>query len=497
MANRPSPDSPAGPARRAATLAAAALLCAGPALAQDLPNTLPDRLRPPQPSQSQPNQSQPGQSQPAQPDDSPADRARPVHPPATTGNPDEETDPGRRIILQSSRAIRELNSLSYRSKFFGTGPIEQIAPRGDGLVRMARSERNERVWVQRATGTGMPKAGDPELTFDVSWQEVGVEWVDHAQKKLMARPLRQAKGPAYQVAGAVRLLELLDATPLSKEIQAEGFTLESPTELDGVPCQVVLITLAGGRTQTRWWIADTDHLPRKMSRLFSGPNGSGEIVIELTEVTPNAPLSAADLQVQLPPGYSRDEAGPAIVPPNARRDIDAPAATPDNSNHRADAPPAPAHPAAPAFELPAAAGGKVSLASLTGHVVVLQFWGTWHLPSRAACADLQALTRQFENQKVKVFALSIRERDDGAPREFIRANNYTFGLLLDADKTADAYGVARYPTYAVIGPGGELLDTIVGYKKDETFKKLAEAVARAVAAMSPTQATGPAPTDGG
>lgn len=479
MASRPDPLA-------LRSFAAAAILAGASALGQNLPTTLPDRARP---DQTRPDQTQPDHpsAEPAPPD--PTARApHPVEPaPPVAGDPEEESDPGRRVILESSRAMRKLNSLSYHSKFYGTGPIEQIAPRGDGMIRMARSERNERVWIQRASGSGMPKAGDPELSFDVAWMESGVEWIDHAQKKLMVRPLRQAKGPAYQVAGAMRLQELQDPNPLSKEVQAEAFTLESPAELDGVPCQVVLVSLAGGRTQTRWWIAETDHLPRKMSRLFTGPNGSGEIVVELTEVMPDAPFTAEDLRPQLPPGYARDESGPSLTPPTVRRG--------GESSPGPDAGPSPSarpsKPVAPAFELASASGGKVSLESLAGQVVVLQFWGTWHLPSRAACADLQQIARQFENQKVKVFAVPVRERDGDAAREMIRAGGYTFGLLLNGDKTAEAYHVARYPTYIVIGPGGELLDTIVGYKKDETLRKLAEAVAKALTSVSPDQATGP------
>lgn len=475
---------------RAAIILVLSMLAPASAPGQDLPTTLPERARP---AQSQP------QSQP-QPQTQPEDEVddRPVSPPAPAvpqptpaANPDpaQETDPGRRIMLEASRAIRDLQSLSYRSRFYGSGAIEQIAPRCEGLVRMVRSDRNERVWLLRATGAGVPKEGDPEISFDVVWQEAGVEWIDHDLKEVVVRPVRQAKGPAYQVAGPVRLLELQDAAPLSKELQAEGFTLEEPAELDGVPCQVVLITLPGGRTQMRWWIAETDHLPRKMSRLFSGPHGSGEMVIELSEVTPQAPVNAADMRIPTPSGYTRDESGTSLAPPVSARRDNGPAAAPDA--------PGAAGPAAPPFELPSAAGGKVSLSSLAGNVVVLQFWGTWHLPSRAACADLQALAAQFEQQKVKVFACSVRERSDDTPRDFVRSAGYTFGVLLDADQTAETYGVVRYPTYAVIGPGGELLDTIVGYKKDETLKKLAESVARALAAMHPAQATGPAPANGG
>lgn len=459
MARRPDPTS----------LAAAALplLVLAPVRGQDLPTTLPDRGQPGQPADA--------------PQNSPA---APPAEPTPSAEPDQDADPGRRVMLDASRAVRDLNSLSYRAHFYGTGPIEQIAPRGEGLIRLLRSPRSERVWLQRATGAGVTKAGDPEMNFDIAWLDSSVEWIDHAQKKVLARPTRQAKGPAYQVAGPARLTELTDVIPLSKELQADGYTLEDTVELDGVPCQVVLITLPGGRTQTRWWIAETDHLPRKMARLFAGPSGSGEIGLELTQVIPNPPLTEDDFHIPVPAGYTRDEAGLTTVTTPARAQPDTPA--PANPSSGGQVQP-PGRPPAPPFDLPSAAGDKVSLRSLAGNVVVLQFWGTWHLPSRAACADFQRLAQQFDGRPVRLFAVAVRERDDNAPREFIRANNYAFGLLLHGDRTADDYNVARYPTYAVIGPAGELLDTLAGYKKEETYARLSEIVTRALADMTPSQ----------
>lgn len=432
------------------------------------------------------------QEQPAPAQATPDAVARPARQPVEQPDPDQESDPAKKLILEAARAVRALKSLSYRSKYYSTGAFEMMAPRGEAHIAMVRSAASDRVWLQHATGSGA-KPGDANTDFDVVWLENSVEWLDHAQKKLISRPTRQAKGAAYQLADAMRMKELVEPVPFSKEVLAESFVHEGPGEVNGIPCQMVVVSQAGGRNKVRWWIADADKLPRKSVRLYGEAGGAmepSEVVMELTDVQADAPIGEDSIAVIAPPGYARDEvaAPKGLSAPNLNRSP-RPESTPGAPGNAADPsnepPPAPPKPKAPPFELNSANNEKVSLASLSGNIVILQFWGTWHLPSRAACAELSTLADHLKDQKVKVYALSVREKDDDTPKEFVRGNGYAFGVLLRADKVAETYGVSVFPTYVIIGPEGELIDTITGYKKDETMKKLAEALSKAAGTPRP------------
>lgn len=68
--------------------------------------------------------------------------------------------------------------------------------------------------------------------------------------------------------------------------------------------------------------------------------------------------------------------------------------------------------AAPAFELPAFDGKRVSLDSLEGQVVFVNFWATWCPPCAEEMPSMMALARDLEARypgKFKMVAISVDE----------------------------------------------------------------------------------------
>nr|MDQ2732543.1 TlpA family protein disulfide reductase [Armatimonadota bacterium] len=53
-------------------------------------------------------------------------------------------------------------------------------------------------------------------------------------------------------------------------------------------------------------------------------------------------------------------------------------------------------PVAPLFTLPQVGGGKLSLASLKGKVVLLDFWATWCVPCMAELPDFEQLYTKYK-----------------------------------------------------------------------------------------------------
>lgn len=130
--------------------------------------------------------------------------------------------------------------------------------------------------------------------------------------------------------------------------------------------------------------------------------------------------------------------------------------------------------AAPQFELKNLKGDTISIASLKGKTVILDFWATWCGPCKASFPGMQEVVEKYEGDE-NVVLLFVDTFEDGANREqnvaqFITDNKYDFHVLIDekikdSDKyqVADKYGITGIPTKIVIGPNGRIKFKSVGF----------------------------------
>ena len=121
----------------------------------------------------------------------------------------------------------------------------------------------------------------------------------------------------------------------------------------------------------------------------------------------------------------------------------------------------PERPAAAAadFTLPDEGGRGISLSSLRGKVVLLDFWATWCGPCRQTMPKLQKLHEAYASQGLVVIGLNIEGRSQ-AVDSYIRSNGYTFQFLFDSgnwrSKSARLYRVHSIPISFLIDKAGRI-----------------------------------------
>jgi len=116
----------------------------------------------------------------------------------------------------------------------------------------------------------------------------------------------------------------------------------------------------------------------------------------------------------------------------------------------------------PEFNGRMASGREVSLASLQGKVVLLNFWATWCLECRPEMSAFERLHRELTPQGLAVLGINARE-GTATIREFAKELGLTFPLILDANGTINAaYGVIGLPTTFLIGRDGRSVALAVG-----------------------------------
>lgn len=430
--------------------------------------------------------------------------------------PARNEDPGSEFFVAAAEALRRAQSITYRAKAYATGAMfEPHTAKIQADVRMLRSATagpQTSGWLIRSTGTGKAKSASDEMAFDVVWTGNNIEFVSHPDKKVIEKRLpRDAKNQGYQIATSSKNDELTSAHPFSKELALSAqYEVGGRQTIDGEECEIVTVQLGEKKAKVRYAFAVSDHLPRKIERIIEGTMASGTMVLELAGVSvddANPPrMLPESLKVTVPEGYTEERIPkPAAVPPMPKMPpggetlkavpetviIDKPPQDPGESGIEPGVPEAVAHElptAAPIpppppppmvatpFELLASNGDRISLDSLKGNIVVVEFGGSWCLPCRESHIELDGLLARFSGKPVKVLALSCRDKNPTAAIERFKEKGHSFPLLVEADSVAKTWGVRTYPSYFVIGLDGGIIKTDFAYNKGTTVASLGDAI---------------------
>ena len=117
---------------------------------------------------------------------------------------------------------------------------------------------------------------------------------------------------------------------------------------------------------------------------------------------------------------------------------------------------------APSFSVTTLDGQRISMESLRGKVVLVNFWATWCPPCRAEIPDLVALQAKYADTLV-VLGLSEDEGSADAVRRFAEQFNINYPIAMVTPDIGKLFaGVNGLPTTFVVDPQGRMVQKHVG-----------------------------------
>jgi thiol-disulfide isomerase/thioredoxin len=119
--------------------------------------------------------------------------------------------------------------------------------------------------------------------------------------------------------------------------------------------------------------------------------------------------------------------------------------------------------AAPDFTLKDLSGRDVTLSSLRGKVVLLNFWATWCPPCREEIPSMMRLNKAMEGKPFQMLAVSEDAGGKDAVTGYFKESKASLPALLDTDQAVGGrYGLTGVPETFVIGKNGVILKKVVG-----------------------------------
>jgi thiol-disulfide isomerase/thioredoxin len=122
--------------------------------------------------------------------------------------------------------------------------------------------------------------------------------------------------------------------------------------------------------------------------------------------------------------------------------------------------------AAPVASWKTMSGDSLSLVSMRGKVVLLDFWATWCKPCVKSMPELDAIYRDYQKLGLVVVGVSV---DQGKDREkkvkkFLDKKPVGYPIVVDGDSNAswEAFNVAALPTLYLIDRDGSIVDRWTG-----------------------------------
>ena len=121
---------------------------------------------------------------------------------------------------------------------------------------------------------------------------------------------------------------------------------------------------------------------------------------------------------------------------------------------------------APDWELLSLTDEKISLKSLQGQLVLVDFFYKSCYPCMKALPSLQAISEKYKSKGLRVIGIDPYDKKEDDIAIFLAKRGVTYSVLLGGKDAAKDYHVSGYPTMYLIDKSGKIIFIQVGYGKD-------------------------------
>lgn len=133
--------------------------------------------------------------------------------------------------------------------------------------------------------------------------------------------------------------------------------------------------------------------------------------------------------------------------------------------------PASAGEPAPDFDLELLSGERVTLASYSGRMLLVDFWATWCPPCVKEVPELNAF--QAGEDDVAVLAIAIDPTEHGRLEDWASEHGVQYAIALGNVEVAQLYGAFQFPYHLLIGPDGRIVERLMpGYHDRDELRAL-------------------------
>ncbi len=132
---------------------------------------------------------------------------------------------------------------------------------------------------------------------------------------------------------------------------------------------------------------------------------------------------------------------------------------------------------APTWRARTLEGQEIGSKTLAGKVVIVDFWATWCPPCRKEIPGFIALQKQYAERGLVIVGASVDRGGSEVVKKFASEQGVNYPMIMAAPEMVGAFGevigqIRGIPTTVVIGRGGKIVFTHVGYASKETFEKV-------------------------
>ncbi|HSJ09265.1 MAG TPA: TlpA disulfide reductase family protein [Longimicrobiales bacterium] len=127
---------------------------------------------------------------------------------------------------------------------------------------------------------------------------------------------------------------------------------------------------------------------------------------------------------------------------------------------------------APVFALQSLTGDTVSLESLRGQVVLVNFWASWCPPCRVEMPGFERVYRENAGNGFTILGIATDSNQRDRIQEFVTERDITYPILLGTMDVIRAYGgVDALPESFLVDRDGRIRHRVIGFFAEPALRK--------------------------